>query len=148
MEQVPHIAMYCQEVPELLHHVVPAHLLPLVVKFLTDSNNQASGAFQAGQAYTKFFTRMNCTRTYYIHPPPPQPRLSANLIGGLEGGGDVKEKEERAKIREMKSKRVKKCKNCKSCATSGKGAWGEGRPLDFTSLALILMRSSGYSYLL
>jgi serine/threonine-protein phosphatase 4 regulatory subunit 1 len=40
MEQVPHIAMYCQEVPELLHHVVPTHLLPLVVKFLTDTNNQ------------------------------------------------------------------------------------------------------------
>jgi len=44
MEQVPHIAMYCQEVPEHLHHVVPAHLLPLVVKFLTDTNNQVSDA--------------------------------------------------------------------------------------------------------
>jgi len=40
MEQVPHIAMYCQELPESLHYVVPLHLLPLVVKFLTDTNNQ------------------------------------------------------------------------------------------------------------
>jgi serine/threonine-protein phosphatase 4 regulatory subunit 1 len=46
MEQVPHIAMYCQEVPEHLHHVVPAHLLPLVVKFLTDTNNQVRAAVQ------------------------------------------------------------------------------------------------------
>ena len=40
MEQVPHIAMYCQEVPDHLVQVVPLHLLPLVVKFLTDKNNQ------------------------------------------------------------------------------------------------------------
>ena len=42
MEQVPHIAMYCQELPECLQDAVPLHLLPLVVKFLTDSNNQVS----------------------------------------------------------------------------------------------------------
>ena len=40
MEQVPHIAMYCQEFKAQLEHVVPNHLLPMVVKFLTDSNNQ------------------------------------------------------------------------------------------------------------
>jgi len=40
MEQVPHIAMYCQEYKTQLEHVVPDHLLPMVVKFLTDTNNQ------------------------------------------------------------------------------------------------------------
>jgi len=47
MEQVPHIAMYCQELPESLHDVVPLHLLPLVVKFLTDTNNQVRKTSQA-----------------------------------------------------------------------------------------------------
>jgi len=47
MEQVPHIAMYCQELPESLHDVVPIHLLPLVVKFLTDTNNQVRKTSQA-----------------------------------------------------------------------------------------------------
>jgi len=47
MEQVPHIAMYCQELPEKLSHVVPNHLLPLVVKFLTDTNNQVRKTSQA-----------------------------------------------------------------------------------------------------
>merc|ERR1712012_627653 len=38
MEQVPHIAMYCheEELPDNMIQVVPIHLLPLVVKFLTD----------------------------------------------------------------------------------------------------------------
>ena len=40
MEQVPHIAMYCHQYPEYLHQAVPLHLLPLVVTFLTDTNNQ------------------------------------------------------------------------------------------------------------
>jgi hypothetical protein len=57
MEQVPHIAMYCQEVPEHLHHVVPAHLLPLVVKFLTDTNNQVRLLFsQCNGAFNLLFT--------------------------------------------------------------------------------------------
>jgi len=47
MEQVPHIAMYCQELPETLHFAVPLHLLPLVVKFLTDTNNQVRKTSQA-----------------------------------------------------------------------------------------------------
>lgn len=34
MEQVPHIAMYCQEFKAKLAHVVPDSLLPMVVKFL------------------------------------------------------------------------------------------------------------------
>ena len=47
MEQVPHIAMYCQEFKNKLSLVVPQHLLPMVVKFLTDSNNQARKTSQA-----------------------------------------------------------------------------------------------------
>ena len=47
MEQVPHIAMYCQELPEAMTHIVPSHLLPLVVKFLTDTNNQVRKTSQA-----------------------------------------------------------------------------------------------------
>ena len=47
MEQVPHIAMYCQEFKSKLSHVVPQYLLPMVVKFLTDENNQVRKTSQA-----------------------------------------------------------------------------------------------------
>ena len=47
MEQVPHIAMYCHQYPEYLHQAVPLHLLPLVVTFLTDTNNQVRKTSQA-----------------------------------------------------------------------------------------------------
>merc|ERR1719431_1775027 len=47
MEQVPHIAMFCQELPDKLTGTVPVHLLPLVVRFLTDTNNQVRMTSQA-----------------------------------------------------------------------------------------------------
>ncbi len=47
MEQVPHIAMFCQEFKLQLSSVVPDHLLPMVVKFLTDTNNQVRKTSQA-----------------------------------------------------------------------------------------------------
>lgn len=49
MEQVPHIAMFCQEQEStsILSGTVPIHLLPLVVRFLTDSNNQVRKTSQA-----------------------------------------------------------------------------------------------------
>ena len=47
MEQVPHIAMYCQEFKSKLAHVVPESLLPMVVKFLTDVNIQVRKTSQA-----------------------------------------------------------------------------------------------------
>lgn len=47
MEQVPHIAMFCQELPDKLTGTVPVHLLPLVVRFLTDTNNQVRKTSQA-----------------------------------------------------------------------------------------------------
>ena len=43
--QVPHIAMYCQEMKSSYLHVVPQYLLPMVVKFLTDMNNQVRNIF-------------------------------------------------------------------------------------------------------
>merc|ERR1719266_2921757 len=47
MEQVPRIAMYCQEFKAKLAHVVPETLLPMVVKFLTDVNIQVRKTSQA-----------------------------------------------------------------------------------------------------
>ena len=47
MEQIPHIAMFCQEPKVQLAVVVPSHLLPMVVKYLTDSNNQVRKTSQA-----------------------------------------------------------------------------------------------------
>jgi serine/threonine-protein phosphatase 4 regulatory subunit 1 len=47
MEQVPHIAMYCQEFKSKLSHVVPESLLPMVVKFLTDFDIQVRKTSQA-----------------------------------------------------------------------------------------------------
>jgi len=49
MEQVPHIAMFCQEqeAASIFSGTVPVHLLPLVVRFLTDSNNQVRKTSQA-----------------------------------------------------------------------------------------------------
>ena len=63
MEQIPHIAMYCcQEysnnainntttttaaINNKLTFVVPDHLLPLIVKFLTDTNSQVRKTSQA-----------------------------------------------------------------------------------------------------
>jgi len=42
MEQVPHVAMYCHEEKDEHHlmHLIPSFLLPLVVRYLTDVNNQ------------------------------------------------------------------------------------------------------------
>ena len=40
MEQVPHIAMLCHEDKERLHSLILDHLLPLIVKYLADIDNQ------------------------------------------------------------------------------------------------------------
>ena len=47
MEQVPHIAMFCREFKDFLEDSVAVHLLPLVVKFLTDNTNQVRKTAQA-----------------------------------------------------------------------------------------------------
>ena len=47
MEQVPHIAMYCQEFKSKLAYVVPDSLLPMVVQFLTDIDIQVRKTSQA-----------------------------------------------------------------------------------------------------
>lgn len=40
MEQVPHVAMYCLEKRHIFQDSVPTYLLPMVVKYLNDMNNQ------------------------------------------------------------------------------------------------------------
>ncbi|XP_074644442.1 serine/threonine-protein phosphatase 4 regulatory subunit 1-like [Tubulanus polymorphus] len=47
MEQVPHIAKYCQENRQIFADAIPSYLLPLVVKYLTDTNNQVRKTSQA-----------------------------------------------------------------------------------------------------
>ena len=39
MEQVPNIAMFCQENAELFTNPIPTYILPVIVKYLTDMNN-------------------------------------------------------------------------------------------------------------
>lgn len=48
MEQVPHVAMYCHEEKDEHQwmHLVPSFLLPLVVRYLTDVNNQVGLFFR------------------------------------------------------------------------------------------------------
>lgn len=40
MEQVPHIAMFCQENRPSIPYAFSKYLLPIVVKYLADQNNQ------------------------------------------------------------------------------------------------------------
>ena len=40
MEQVPHIAVYCQENKQLFVDAMPNYILPMVVRYLNDANNQ------------------------------------------------------------------------------------------------------------
>ena len=40
MEQVPHLAMYCQENSFMFTNPISTYILPTVVKYLIDSNNQ------------------------------------------------------------------------------------------------------------
>ncbi|KAJ9584448.1 hypothetical protein L9F63_021202, partial [Diploptera punctata] len=47
MEQVPHIAMLCHEDKERLHSLILNHLLPLIVKYLADNDNQVRKTSQA-----------------------------------------------------------------------------------------------------
>ncbi|PVD20606.1 hypothetical protein C0Q70_18762 [Pomacea canaliculata] len=47
MEQVPHIAVYCQENRTLFPDAVPAYILPMVVRYLNDENNQVRKTSQA-----------------------------------------------------------------------------------------------------
>ena len=42
MEQVPHLAVYCQDNTDLYEDAVPKYILPMVVRYLNDPNNQVS----------------------------------------------------------------------------------------------------------
>ena len=42
MEQVPHIAMFCHECPEMFGQPISTYILPVIVKYLMDNNNLVS----------------------------------------------------------------------------------------------------------
>lgn len=42
MEQVPHMAVYCQENKQLFADAMPNYILPMVVRYLNDANNQVT----------------------------------------------------------------------------------------------------------
>lgn len=44
MEQIPHLAMYCQENKDLFPNSVSMYILPMVVRYLNDPTNQVSTA--------------------------------------------------------------------------------------------------------
>lgn len=45
MEQVPHIALFCQENRPSIPYAFSKYLLPIVVRYLADQNNQVRVAF-------------------------------------------------------------------------------------------------------
>ena len=47
MEQVPHIAVYCQENKGVFSHAMPTYILPMVVRYLNDTNTQVRKTSQA-----------------------------------------------------------------------------------------------------
>ncbi|KAL8581161.1 hypothetical protein ACOMHN_033608 [Nucella lapillus] len=47
MEQVPHIAVYCQENKILFNDAMPTYILPMVVRYMNDANNQVRKTSQA-----------------------------------------------------------------------------------------------------
>ena len=61
MEQVPHIAMYCLENKHLFQDPIPTHLLPIIVKYLTDSNSQVKDAFLWGFFLLLLLSDLPCT---------------------------------------------------------------------------------------
>lgn len=42
IEQLPHVAMICQEAPERLGDVLPRHLIQIINTFLRDDDQQVS----------------------------------------------------------------------------------------------------------
>lgn len=77
MEQVPHVAMYCHEEKDEHHwmHLVPSFLLPLVVRYLTDINNQVRAALvsidRSVFSFQMFSLALRCAR-------PPRRRFSCS----------------------------------------------------------------------
>ena len=55
MEQVPHIAVYCQENKTLFSDTMPTYILPMVVRFLNDANNQVSSLTLAFKKHRMFY---------------------------------------------------------------------------------------------
>ncbi|XP_045192061.2 serine/threonine-protein phosphatase 4 regulatory subunit 1-like isoform X1 [Mercenaria mercenaria] len=47
MEQIPHIAIYCHDNADIFHNAIPMYILPMVVRYLDDANNQVRKTSQA-----------------------------------------------------------------------------------------------------
>ncbi|KAK3864067.1 hypothetical protein Pcinc_030211, partial [Petrolisthes cinctipes] len=73
MEQVPQIAVLCHEFPDNLGGVVANHLVPMVVRYLTDTNNQVRKTSQAAllvlleqEWWVVRRSKSRCVQSYYI----------------------------------------------------------------------------------
>ena len=56
MEQVPHVAVYCQENKDAFLDAVPQYILPMVVRYQNDANSQViicSGSFRIFYTFCK-----------------------------------------------------------------------------------------------
>lgn len=60
MEQVPHVAVYCYEHHSMME-AVPQYILFIVLRFLTDSNNQV----KLLGLTLKFNSRLNIDTVYW-----------------------------------------------------------------------------------
>ncbi|XP_060601846.1 LOW QUALITY PROTEIN: serine/threonine-protein phosphatase 4 regulatory subunit 1-like [Ruditapes philippinarum] len=47
MEQIPHIAVYCHDNIDIFQNAIPMYILPMVVRYLDDANNQVRKTSQA-----------------------------------------------------------------------------------------------------
>ena len=80
MEQVPHVAMYCHEEKDEHQwmHLVPSFLLPLVVRYLTDVNNQV----RLSTGY--YWSRSLSSRTWLLFSLKVRKTAQAALLVLLE----------------------------------------------------------------
>ncbi len=63
MEQVPHLAMYVQENTHLIDAPISSYILPTVVKYLIDPNNQVRYVLTSRELSSMFSERIhNATR--------------------------------------------------------------------------------------
>lgn len=52
MDQIPHIAMYCQEYSEQFDNPISSYILPIIVKYLMDNNHQVCMSKYKNMIYT------------------------------------------------------------------------------------------------
>lgn len=59
MEQVPHIAIFCQENRPSIPFAFSKYLLPIVVRYLADQNNQVREACDKNTLHSPVFVLFN-----------------------------------------------------------------------------------------